>query len=147
MRTMEVLVEAPSFIIRNSLLKILRDGLTKYFIDASAAESYFDGNNLTNSQIRRIGHVDAIFRYPVKSMGGERLEVAKLGWRRRPRSRSDGYPKTIPGQKSASGKFHADRYGETPCSKRGRLRERPEVKYPFAASSVCDRNTFAPWSG
>jgi uncharacterized protein YcbX len=27
-----------------------------------------------------IGHVDAIFRYPVKSMGGERLEVAKLGW-------------------------------------------------------------------
>ena len=27
-----------------------------------------------------IGHVEAIFRYPVKSMGGERLEVAKLGW-------------------------------------------------------------------
>jgi uncharacterized protein len=27
-----------------------------------------------------IGHVNAIFRYPVKSMGGERLEVAKLGW-------------------------------------------------------------------
>jgi len=27
-----------------------------------------------------IGHVDAIFRYPVKSMGGERLEVAELGW-------------------------------------------------------------------
>ena len=27
-----------------------------------------------------IGHVDAIFRYPVKSMGGERLEVANLGW-------------------------------------------------------------------
>jgi hypothetical protein len=26
-----------------------------------------------------IGHVEAIFRYPVKSMGGERLEVAKLG--------------------------------------------------------------------
>src|SRR4029077_20627329 len=26
------------------------------------------------------GHVEAIFRYPVKSMGGERLEVAKLGW-------------------------------------------------------------------
>ena len=23
-----------------------------------------------------IGHVEAIFRYPVKSMGGERLEVA-----------------------------------------------------------------------
>jgi uncharacterized protein len=27
-----------------------------------------------------IGHVEVIFRYPVKSMGGERLEVAKLGW-------------------------------------------------------------------
>ena len=27
-----------------------------------------------------IGHVEAIFRYPVKSMGGERLEVAKMGW-------------------------------------------------------------------
>jgi uncharacterized protein len=27
-----------------------------------------------------IGHVEAIFRYPVKSMGGEKLEVANLGW-------------------------------------------------------------------
>ena len=27
-----------------------------------------------------IGHVEAIFRYPVKSMGGERLDVAELGW-------------------------------------------------------------------
>src|ERR1700724_697473 len=27
-----------------------------------------------------IGHVEAIFRYPVKSMSGERLEVANLGW-------------------------------------------------------------------
>jgi hypothetical protein len=27
-----------------------------------------------------IGHVEALFRYPVKSMAGERLEVAKLGW-------------------------------------------------------------------
>jgi MOSC domain-containing protein len=27
-----------------------------------------------------IGHVEAIFRYPVKSMGGERLEAAMLGW-------------------------------------------------------------------
>src|SRR5205814_9117600 len=27
-----------------------------------------------------IGHVEAIFRYPVKSMGGERLETAMLGW-------------------------------------------------------------------
>jgi uncharacterized protein YcbX len=27
-----------------------------------------------------IGHVEAIFRYPVKSMGGEQLEAATLGW-------------------------------------------------------------------
>ena len=27
-----------------------------------------------------IGHVEAIFRYPVKSMGGERLEDVDLGW-------------------------------------------------------------------
>jgi uncharacterized protein YcbX len=27
-----------------------------------------------------IGKVEAIFRYPVKSMGGERLEAANLGW-------------------------------------------------------------------
>jgi uncharacterized protein len=27
-----------------------------------------------------IGQVEAIFRYPVKSMGGEQLEAAKLGW-------------------------------------------------------------------
>jgi uncharacterized protein YcbX len=27
-----------------------------------------------------IGQVEAIFRYPVKSMGGERLEDARLGW-------------------------------------------------------------------
>ena len=28
----------------------------------------------------KIGHVEAIFRYPVKSMAGERLEAANLGW-------------------------------------------------------------------
>jgi uncharacterized protein YcbX len=27
-----------------------------------------------------IGHVESIFRYPVKSMGGERLETATVGW-------------------------------------------------------------------
>ena len=27
-----------------------------------------------------IGHVEAIFRYPVKSMAGERVEAANLGW-------------------------------------------------------------------
>ena len=32
------------------------------------------------SALMEIGHVEAIFRYPVKSMGGERLEAANLGW-------------------------------------------------------------------
>jgi uncharacterized protein len=27
-----------------------------------------------------IGHVEAVFRYPVKSIRGERLEAAELGW-------------------------------------------------------------------
>ena len=30
--------------------------------------------------LTEIGRLEAIFRYPVKSMGGERLEVADLGW-------------------------------------------------------------------
>jgi uncharacterized protein len=30
--------------------------------------------------VMEIGHVEAIFRYPVKSMAGERLEAANLGW-------------------------------------------------------------------
>src|SRR5437588_8073480 len=28
----------------------------------------------------KIGQVEALFRYPVKSMGGERLDEATLGW-------------------------------------------------------------------
>src|SRR5881396_404373 len=32
------------------------------------------------SMLIEIGHVEAIFRYPVKSMCGERLDVAQLGW-------------------------------------------------------------------
>jgi uncharacterized protein len=34
----------------------------------------------TSNTLIEIGQVDAIFRYPVKSMGGERLDVAHLGW-------------------------------------------------------------------
>jgi uncharacterized protein YcbX len=30
--------------------------------------------------LTELGHVEAIFRYPVKSMAGERLEFANLGW-------------------------------------------------------------------
>jgi len=32
------------------------------------------------NMLKEIGYVEAIFRYPLKSMGGERLEVANLGW-------------------------------------------------------------------
>src|SRR5690349_2589442 len=30
--------------------------------------------------LRKIGHVEALFRYPVKSMAGEQLGEATLGW-------------------------------------------------------------------
>jgi hypothetical protein len=49
---MDVLFEAQSFIIRTTLLKILRDGLLDHFATAAASEAYFDANGLTNSQIR-----------------------------------------------------------------------------------------------
>ena len=40
-----------------------------------------DGARRTISNMRiTIGEVEALFRYPVKSMSGERLEVADLGW-------------------------------------------------------------------
>src|SRR5439155_12935854 len=54
------------------------------FRDCGAARCYLihahllDG--LGSSMLIEIGHVEAIFRYPVKSMAGERLEVANLGW-------------------------------------------------------------------
>lgn len=46
-----VLLEAASFIIRTSLLKILRDGLLNDFADASRAEAYFGAQQLTKSQL------------------------------------------------------------------------------------------------
>lgn len=49
---MDVLFEAQSFIIRTTLVKILRDGLLDHFAGAAASEAYFDANGLTNSQIR-----------------------------------------------------------------------------------------------
>jgi hypothetical protein len=52
----EVLLEAASFIVRSALLKILRDGLIAHFMDAAAAEAYFDANKLTNSKIRASQH-------------------------------------------------------------------------------------------
>src|SRR5262249_22955041 len=43
----EVLLEAASFIVRTSLLRILRGGLLHHFADAGPAEAYFGAQNLT----------------------------------------------------------------------------------------------------
>jgi hypothetical protein len=48
----EVLLEAASFIIRTSLLKILRDNLLDHFADAGSAEAYFGAHNLTKPALR-----------------------------------------------------------------------------------------------
>ena len=50
---LQVLVEALSFIIRKSLLRILRDGLLNSFADAAASEAYFEAAGLTSTAIRR----------------------------------------------------------------------------------------------
>lgn len=47
----EVLFEAQSFIIRSSLLKILRDGLLDHFADAAHSQSFFGAQNLTRSAL------------------------------------------------------------------------------------------------
>jgi hypothetical protein len=47
----EVLLEAASFIIRNSLLKILNDDLLDHFADAGPAEEYFGSQGLINSRL------------------------------------------------------------------------------------------------
>jgi len=49
---LDVLFEAQSFIIRTSLLKILREGLLDHFASAEASEAYFDAHDLTNRKIR-----------------------------------------------------------------------------------------------
>jgi hypothetical protein len=49
---LDVYFETMSFIIRASLLKIIRDGLLVHFANASASEAYFDANDLTGKKIR-----------------------------------------------------------------------------------------------
>jgi hypothetical protein len=48
-----VCTEALSFILRNSLLSILSNGLLGYFADASTAEAYFTSKRLINSLVPR----------------------------------------------------------------------------------------------
>ncbi|MFZ0770361.1 MAG: hypothetical protein WCA49_04195 [Candidatus Sulfotelmatobacter sp.] len=50
----EVLLEAASFIIRSTLLKILREGLLVHFADAAAAEAYFGKAGLTKSKLKKL---------------------------------------------------------------------------------------------
>jgi hypothetical protein len=47
----EVLSEAASFVIRMSLIKILREGLLDHFVDAGPAEAYFAAQGLVNSKL------------------------------------------------------------------------------------------------
>jgi hypothetical protein len=47
----EVLSEAASFIIRRSLLKILREGLLDNFADAGPSEAFFGAPGLVNSRL------------------------------------------------------------------------------------------------
>jgi hypothetical protein len=49
---LHVYFEAMSFIVRASLLKILREGLLDHFANAAASEAYFEANDLTGKKIR-----------------------------------------------------------------------------------------------
>jgi hypothetical protein len=53
-RKIDVMLEAASFVIRTSLLKILRDNLLDHFAEASAAEAYFGGQGLTRTALRAV---------------------------------------------------------------------------------------------
>jgi len=50
---LQVLIEALSFIIRKSLLRILQEGLLQHFADAASSEAYFGAAGLTNTALRR----------------------------------------------------------------------------------------------
>src|SRR5687768_3100895 len=54
-----------------------RRGAAKLRRDEALIEAEFEA---ATRMVIEVGHVEAIFRYPVKSMGGERLEVATVGW-------------------------------------------------------------------
>jgi hypothetical protein len=49
----EMLLESISFIIRNSLLKILKEDFVKHFQDGPSSETYFTSKNLTKSLLSK----------------------------------------------------------------------------------------------
>jgi hypothetical protein len=51
----DVLLETVSFVIRHSLLKILRDNLLEKFASTSESESYFKAQGLTKSALKKSG--------------------------------------------------------------------------------------------
>ncbi len=51
--TIEVLGEAASFIVRQSLLRILRDGLLQHFENAATGDAYFAAQRLTKHILRK----------------------------------------------------------------------------------------------
>jgi hypothetical protein len=53
LNVLSVLYEAMSFIIRNSLLKILRDGLHRHFAGAKESQSYFGAVGLTRKALKK----------------------------------------------------------------------------------------------
>jgi hypothetical protein len=58
-KKLEVLLESASFIIRASLLKILRDHLLDHFADAGPSEAYFAVQGLTTTALRNAQKVSA----------------------------------------------------------------------------------------
>jgi hypothetical protein len=53
LNVLSVLMEALSFIIRKSLLRILQERLIGHFADAASSETYFEAAGLTNSGLRQ----------------------------------------------------------------------------------------------
>lgn len=53
----DMLMEAISFIIRRSLLKILKERLVPHFADGPASERYFTAKKLTKSELTKDKHV------------------------------------------------------------------------------------------
>ena len=51
--TIEVLSEAASFIIRQSLLRILRDGLLQHFENSATGDAYFSAHGLTKPILKK----------------------------------------------------------------------------------------------
>jgi hypothetical protein len=50
-----LLIEAISFLVRKSILKIMKDGIVSYFRDDPSLEGYYTSKQLTKSDLRSKG--------------------------------------------------------------------------------------------